>query len=422
MEGERQFTEAGIRAALPALQPGITPRVSELDRQIRLANENPARKLGVLLGPGERPGDVQATISVSEEPVGSWFATLDSTGNASTGQLRAGLGYRHAALWNLDHVLAVHVQTSPEQPSDVAVGSFNYRVPFYARSLALDAYAAYSDVDGSASTSAGPALITGRGRIAGLRVSQFLPRIGEFDQRLMVSLDRRDYLNNCSIVGLPPGACGSAGESVSVQPLSIDYLLRKGGPVSIGGSIGLVRNLHLGGSHGDTANFERVRPGAARSYSLIRAGVSASFLTFEERWQVQMRLNGQHTDDPLVPGEQFGLGGALTVRGYEERELAGDRGAAGSIELISPDLLAGALGKDSSLRALGFVDFGWVGNQRDTPCEIGRDQCSIASFGLGMRFTFERLQYRLDIGHALEPSNRTGRHDTRVHFALLYSF
>jgi hemolysin activation/secretion protein len=38
-----------------------------------------------------------------------------------------------------------------------------------------------------------------------------------------------------------------------------------------------------------------------------------------------------------VPGELFGVGGAQSVRGYEERELAGDSGLQASFEFTTPE-------------------------------------------------------------------------------------
>ncbi|MBL8880785.1 MAG: DUF58 domain-containing protein, partial [Phycisphaerales bacterium] len=43
-------------------------------------------------------------------------------------------------------------------------------------------------------------------------------------------------------------------------------------------------------------------------------------LPVADDWQLRTRVNTQWTPDALVPGEQFGMGGAQSVRGYEERE------------------------------------------------------------------------------------------------------
>ena len=71
---------------------------------------------------------------------------------------------------------------------------------------------------------------------------------------------------------------------------------------------------------------------------------------------------------------------------------------------------------------IGFFDAGWVAYRRQRQCEVGRDECYIASLGIGMRYLVGPLQIRLDVGHALRASNRTGQNDTAAHVALMYSF
>lgn len=425
VDGEQQFSEANIRASLPSLIEGRTPLVREIDSQIQLANENPAKHIDVLLQPGDKLGEVDARIQVVEEKTSRYTIGLDNTGNANTGRLRANFGYQNAALFDRDHVLALQLQVAPEKLDSVTVVSANYRIPLYAQGMAIDAYAAYSDVDGGTNaTAAGPLQFSGKGQIAGVRLTKYLPRFGEIDHRLIVGLDNRDYINNCNIVGLPAGACGNAGESVSVQPLAVEYVIQKGGENRYGASIGLLHNLHLGGRDGDSAQFEKVRPGAEPRYTVLRVGLFAA-LALPEEWQVQMRLVGQTTSDKLVPGEQFGIGGASSVRGYEEREITGDSGASGALELISPDL-AKTMGSQGSLRLLAFLDAGWVRNHVNSTqrleCRLGDSECRIGSVGVGLRYGSGPLQARLDIAYALAAGNRTGRHDARAHFSVSYSF
>lgn len=425
VNGGTQFDEANVRAALPSLVVGQTPRVREVDAQIQLANENPARHLDVLLQPGAQAGEVEARVQVTELPVQRFTLGLDNTGSPGT-RWRASAGYQHANLFGRDHVLALQLQVAPEDLDSVAVLSANYRVPLYGLGMSIDAYAAYSDVDGgTTATAAGPLQFAGKGRIAGVRASKYLPRLGEIDQRLVLGLDHRDYVNDCSIVGLPAGACGSAGESVSVQPLALEYVVQRAGRFPFGASIGVQHNLQLGGGHSRDANFQAVRPGADPHYTLLRLGLFGG-VTVAEGWQLQARLIGQWTDDALVPGEQFGIGGGGSVRGYDEREVTGDRGASGSIELWSPSLLGTSDGPAAPagglLRAVVFADGGWVGNRLGTPCRLTRSECSLASVGVGLRYVAGPLQARLDIAQALREGNRTGRHDTRAHVSVSYSF
>ena len=428
--GNKQFSEANILRSLPLLAPGLTPQVPRLDAQIQLANDHPSKKVAVLLEAGAQQGEVQAHITVTEAPVQRWVASLDNTGNAATGRLRASLSYLHSALWDLDHQLALQFQLAPEKPSAVAVFSASYRVPFHAQGMTLDAYAAHSNVDGgSTASAAGAVQFSGKGVVLGTKLTKYLRRWGEVDQRVVFGLDQRAYINDCSVAGLPAGACGAAGESVTVHPLSLEYSAQRSGAMPVGVSVSVARNLALGGAHGSAANFDAVRSGAKREYTQLRANLSAGF-ALPQRWQAQLRVNGQFSRDALVSGEQFGLGGAYSVRGYAEREMLGDSGVAGSAEIYTPELtrLKAAVAGDasSSARLLAFVDAGQVRNRLGTPClDVATrtaTHCGLASFGVGLRAATGALQFRLDLSQALRDAQRTKRNDLSASFQVVYSF
>src|SRR5207344_943295 len=80
-----------------------------------------------------------------------------------------------------------------------------------------------------------------------------------------------------------------------------------------------------GGNHGSDADFEAQRPGASSSYSAVREGVAFTQLLPSD-FILRAVANAQQTHDLLVPGEQFGMGGVDSVRGYYEREVASDIG------------------------------------------------------------------------------------------------
>lgn len=420
VQGAKRLSAERVRASLPALVEGATPRLKRIDRELQLANENPGRQLGVLLGPGAAPGEVEATVKVDEQSPTRWNLGLDNTGNTRTGEWRASVGWQHADISGHDDVLSLQAQTSPTHPSKVKVFSAGYRLPLVSQLAALDLFAAYSSVDGGLqNTAAGGLRFAGKGRIAGARTQWYLPRLGEYDQRLSVGLEHRAYLNECGITGLPDGACGAAGESVTVHPVTLDYSVQRSGAVSAGASIALAHNLGLGGAHTDAAAFEAVRPGARRAYTVLRAGANLTLPVFED-WSLGGRIAAQMADDPLVPGEQFGIGGATSVRGYQERELAGDSGVQAAIELVTPKL--GWLGSDADLRLLGFIDVGQVSNRADTACRAGRTRCTLSSTGLGLRLGWGPVQWRLAAARAFDDAATTRRGDWRGHLSLAASF
>ncbi len=434
VRGQQQFSEANVRASLPELTPGRTPHLPRLDAQLQLANENPAKHLRVLLKPGERPGETDAEVSVSDLPYQRFTLLADNSGNARTGRWRVGLGWQHANLSDADDTLALQYQTSPTHTSRVDVRSLAYRRPFYGPRLLLDAFAARSDIDGgSVATALGDIRFNGTGQIAGLRLSHLLPRLGGADQRIALGLDWRKYLNRCEIAGLPTGACGTAAGRVVVLPLSLDYSLQSPAPTALGGSVSLQTNTRRSGRDSDLAAFQAVRADAKPGYSLLRLGLNAEWRP-APTWGLRGRLAAQFTRAALIPGEQFGLGGAGSVRGYRERELAGDQGSAASLELVQT-LWPGEAGTDASappslspalpsgLRAqwLAFIDAGRVSNRYGTPCLDGRSACSALSWGLGLRLGWGGWQLTLDLARAERAAAETERGDWRGHLAASYS-
>lgn len=415
---------AAARARLPDLVEGSTPMVRRIDAQIEIANENPARQLQLLLKPGAQSGQIDAEIALNDAPANSFQAWFDDTGNDRTGRYRAGIGWQHADVSGIGDMFGLQASTSPTNPSQVKVLSASYRRPIPAWLLVTDVYAAYSDVDaGTSPTAVGDIRFNGKGNLAGVRATRYLVRSGGLDHRFGMALDWREYLNQCAIANLPAGACGPAEADVAVTPLTLDYSVRSSEtwPWSLG--VALIGNLHLGVRHAAESDFQAVREGARPRYAALRLNGNV-VIPVAEGWDLKAKLAGQWTNDALVPGEQFGVGGAFSVRGYDERELAGDSGLLGSLELSGPELLPvfGVQGKARSLRAFAFVDGGRVVNKLDAPCDGLRSRCSASSLGAGLAYGSTGLQGRVAVATALSDAVATRRSDTRAHFQLLLNF
>ncbi|MCE2657592.1 MAG: BamA/TamA family outer membrane protein [Rubrivivax sp.] len=418
VQGARRQTREQILAALPPLQAGQTPRLRALDGALQLANENPSRRLELLLKPGASAGEIDAVVSVHETALQQLSMDLDNTGSAQTGRWRLGLLWRHGNFLGLDDSLSVQGVTSPDRPEQVGILSLGWRLPLYRQQAALEAYASSSDVDGGTTpTLAGDLRFAGKGRVVGVRWSQLLPRWGEADQRLSIALDQRDYLNHCAIDGLPDGACGAASQSVSSRPLAVEYSLRSAADTPWLLQLGLHHNLG-GGRHGQAEAFEAVRPGAPRRYTVLRAQGQLRWPLADD-WSLQGRVALQWTRDPLVPGEQFGLGGAQLVRGYEEREATGDRGWLASLEVASPPW---PLQGTTRLGLSAFADIGRVQLLQGPGCGTGPMACSLASAGLSARLADAGTQLLLSAAMALREGPRTARDQWRLHASLSHPF
>ncbi|WP_338763113.1 ShlB/FhaC/HecB family hemolysin secretion/activation protein [Massilia sp. METH4] len=412
--GNRYFDTQNVRAGLPGLREGATPRVGQVDRDIQLSNDNPAKNVRVTLTAGQRPGEIDADVAVTDSDPLQYLVGYNNTGTRVTGRHRVSVGIQHANLLGRDHVGTLQFQTSPEDPGRVKIFSAGYRVPLYAHALSLDAFVAHSSVsNGTTSTTAGPLSFTGRGTVAGLRVNRNLDRIGEYDHHVTLGLDWRDYEDDCSLGEWGAAGCGAVAVDVTTVPVSVAYTGQKQGPqLAYGVSAGL--SVNAGGSGRRT--FEAARPGGRRSYAIARA---AGFV--DRAWQGRFSLNGrldlQYSPHALIAGERFGIGGANSVRGYAEREMAGDMGFLVRIEASRPAL---ELPHDIRVRPYLFVDHGRIVNHKDLPCR-GPDEtsCKLTAVGIGARFSLGRkASASLDIGRALERGVNTSPGDVRAHIAL----
>jgi hemolysin activation/secretion protein len=116
------------------------------------------------------------------------------------------------------------------------------------------------------------------------------------------------------------------------------------------------------------------------------------------------------------------------VRGFLERQVVGDRGYRGTLEVYTPDFggqtgIAGA-----RMRALAFVDWGGVYVIKALPGVPTRQ--NIGSAGLGIRFSHgTNLSFRLDVASVWDASFQDpdksvgqGTGESRAHASFSYVF
>lgn len=427
IEGNRFFDDSNIRASLPALGEGISPRAGDISANSQLANENPAKQLDVVLSPSETPGLVDAIVDVTDVQPLKLFGTLDNTGSPQTGNYRLGVGWQHANLFDRDHVATFNYVTSPGKENQVSLFSGSYRLPLYSRGDSMDFILARSDVSsGTTQTVAGPLSFSGKGSVYGIRYNQLLERRGEYSQRIVYGLDYRAYINDCTLGGFGAAGCGPAAADVTVRPASVAYSGNWAKPSQVSDFfVSLSRNLPGAENGGDTA-FNAVRPspigagGASSRYTILRFGASL-VKAFASNWQVRAAVNAQYTPDSLVGGEQFGIAGATAVRGFLERAIARDSGHFASLELYSPSLTGAMVPGEGNWRALFFYDFGRAANN-SLPGET-RQQAALSSIGTGFRWNVQRnLNVRLDVARVLSDGGSGKSGDLRGHLSIYYGF
>jgi hemolysin activation/secretion protein len=117
-----------------------------------------------------------------------------------------------------------------------------------------------------------------------------------------------------------------------------------------------------------------------------------------------LRTDLQFATDALLPLEQFGIGGLLSVRGYRQDALLTDNGAFASIELRVPVLRVPQV--NGVLQLTPFVDagVGWNVSEDNLAQEFDSDRGAqtLVSAGLGLLWRMgDRFSARLDYGFPL---------------------
>lgn len=429
VEGNKFFEDDNIRRSVPSLSPGKSPNVNEIARSLRTANENAAKQTTALLRGGSDEGTVDALLRVSDEDPKKYSVTFDNTGTQETGIFRLGFGFQHSNLWGRDHAVSAQYVVSPSQDSNprsmtlwpnpkVLIFGAAYRVPLYDSGNSLEFSAGYSNVrSGVVSGLFGQFNVAGAGTILSARYNFNLQKVGELEHRIAAEAGWRGYDNRTTTV------LGGVAvlPDVTVHPLSVTYsgLYRTASSESAFYGTA-VKNLP-GGNDGGTSVFNAFRPGAVPGYTVWRYGLSHN-RAFDNDWQARLAFNGQMTRNRLISGEQFGAGGADSVRGFLEREVANDNGYRGTIEAYSPDFGA-KMPFIPSGRARVLVFYDWARVRRYDPQPTDRFFEGISSFGFGTRISSgSNMSLRFDYGVVLNPGGNQGKWEGRIHGSFSYIF
>lgn len=427
VSGNEHYDQDNIRNALPALVEGVTPSARKLSSNIRLANENPTRQMGVVLAVGEAENTVDAKVNVQDSSPHKFFLTLDNTGNQSTGMYRTGIGYQHNNLFNRDHAATFNYTTSPSHTNNVTQFSVSYRLPIYSLGDSIDLIAAYSDTDaGATSTVAGPLTFSGKGQVYSAHYNYYLPRQGDYTSKIIAGFDHRAYLNTCSLGAFGAAGCGPSAFDVTLHPVSLTYNGTLTKPAQVFDyAATLVRNLP-GGSRGSTADFNNVRPspiggaGAKADYTILRLNGSLSG-ALPGNWQYRFAANAQYTADALVSGESFSLTGANAVRGFLEREVSSDKGYVLNAELYTPELASSLGMQNGSFRLLAFIDHS-SGQVVPLAGEIAT-RTTAGSVGTGFRLTYSKnFVAKFDWARVTQNAGNRTAGSNRGHIILVMSW
>lgn len=414
VEGNKYFDAENVRTGFPALQEGALPNTLEISRSVGLVNGNPAKQVKVSFALGGEPGSINAAIKLDDQRTWNVFTNISNTGTEQTKEWRSTVGLQHNNLYNRDHSLTLAYTTAPEEAEAVSQFGMNYRWPLYQMASVASFYYSRSDVDPGlveVEEIALPIDLKGAGEAFGVRLERPLLNVGRLRQTLSVALDNKFFEDDTEI----GGSVDIGQPDRRSTPLVFGYDLGyREGRKSWSGLLQYAKNMELGSDNDAEAYRLNAQDTKQPDWDWWRYSL-AQDLGFGSDWIWRLRLSGQSAGERLISGEQFGLGGASSVRGYEERVALGDNGQQLNTELWLPRFAG------QQIRPLVFYDWGKV-EQEDID-DPKLKEAELSGAGAGLRWNWRRqVAVSLDVAQALEDKNETEAGDVHAHFSLFARF
>ena len=410
VSGAEHHSEENIRRSVPDLEEGKQPNTRRLARSLEIANRNASKETTLTFKENdEEPGTLEGTLEVEDKRPWNIFLSADNSGSSEIGTVLSTLGASHDNLFGMDHVGSVGYTTAPEHSSRLDQWAASYYAPIYSWGGAFLMYYVESDVDTGLLLDVFE--VSGSGQFGGVRYSQEFYRAGPLTHRATLGFDDKLFENDVLL------DADNLASDVRSQPATLQYSGEfETYPWSSDFHIGYSRNIP-GDGRNSTPYYEANRAGAPEDWDATRGGGSLSY-SFNNGVVARGIMDAQYTKDPLIPGEQFGLGGANSVRGFEERELSGDYGVRLSAELWSPPVeFVG------DVRFLGFVDGGRIRRRGDLIAGEPRED-DISSYGVGLRWQWkETISISADAAHINQEADvEDNSSGTEGHFSMLLRF
>lgn len=336
--------------------------VPTASRDITFSNRTSLMQMRMLLQPGATFGLTDIALGITEPPRNQLTAYVDNQGVESTGDVTAGLIWRHYGALGVDDSFLAFLTRSSGSVS----GTLNYDIPI--NSYGTRVGVGYTGtgttvVDGPAE----PLDVTGEAHAGTVTLSQAV-------------IATQDWLvqTNASV------SYGSSKSAIGPVP-QVDSLTTRvvvGVPISYTGEqLNIYVQPQIVYAHVD----DQLAPDTVSQRDIfLFTGNGGATLALDKRFSADVRGAWQYTNENLLPGNLlFNIGGPTSVRGYPSDGVAGDSGYFLQAELSRrfSESLAG-------LSTFVFADLGEVFStfpDRTTLLSTGIG----LSYDIGTRATFE---------------------------------
>jgi len=415
VEGNRYVSSEKLKNYC-RIEPGDPIDQNRLIRAVSFINRNPFRRVDLIFAPGTEEGSTNIILSTKDRRPFRIYSGTDNLGVEPIGPNQWYAGFSWGNAFGLDHLLSYQF-TSSYNMHYFQAHTIEYIAPLSWGHL-LDIYGGYSQVH--------PPVLPPMKRNDGWSM--------QTSARYLVPLNISPYLEHEIVAGGDFKRTNNTfeftedfpifGRNTNLTQLALGYsgnYERNTYRIDFKGTVFWSPGQWLADQ--SNSNYSSLRPGAVNHWVYFRG-----FFTYLQRlprsFSFSLRLQGQGATQPLLPSEQFGLGGYETVRGYEEREINVDNVLIMNLEARSPGLPIAKRLKSSipdALQFLVFMDAGWGDNNVVVPGSSKTNY--LIGAGPGARYTLEPyITARLDWGIRLHNQTTFEGNWSRLHFNLTASY
>lgn len=396
--GNRWFTKASILRDLPSLAPGSVLYVPDVQKDLATVNRGEDLRVSPVLSPGKEMGTTDVELKVEDRLPFHGNIEINNGKTPNTSDLRLSTSLHYDNLWQRGHSLAIQFQTTPQDTGEVRLYALSYVFPApWAREHQIALYGLRSDTNTNV---IGQGLsITGKGEIVGARYVMPLSPYRTYAHNFTAGLDFRDFEQ---VSGFAPGE----GLSTPVKYLPFSFSYNASLP-DVWGSTAFSAGLNavFRGLVTSESNFSLNRDEARGNYIYATGGVER---TFKLPWGMGafLKVDGQISDQPLIPNEQYTAGGMTNVRGYEQAAAMGDNALHLTAEVLGPDLGPRLLNDRLRLIPYAFYDFARLTLVRALPGQT--ESFRLQGTGLGLRGAYgKNWYYEVDYAWPLTVTSET---------------
>jgi len=424
IKGSRYHSLEVISATVPQLQGGVVPDFNEVQKELAQANHAPDLHVTPVLRASATPGQVDVELDVQDTlPL---HATLEANNrySANTAHVRLIGQVSYDNLFQSNQSLSIQYQVAPEHPSEAKIWSVSYVIPTQGGPV----WALYAVRSDSNIAAVGNLDVIGNGNIYGLRFIDPLPSTGaNFYHNFTAGFDYKDFKQDVTLEGADDIPSPAKYSLYSLQ-YTATWLGALDAPHHQSAAISGTRSnttftvgfdftvTALG--FGDPGQFDRKRFGASSSFFIFHPDLQRQQL-LPWNWTLVGDINAQLASGPLISNEQYAAGGVDSVRGYTEAERLGDNGGRASLELRTPQLLAGRPHFTNSYLYL-FADSAKIRILDPLPGQF--TGYHLNSQGIGFRFKYRGLIADVDGARAATAGYVTRAGSYSAQFKVNYTW